>query len=142
VITKVYHEPLDFLAEAGWAVRASREGWGAPVVNVDPGSLSVTYERGVRVSRHTPAWVELLDLIGSLHAVGVHHRDVHLGNLLRFSGSLRLIDWETAIEVPGAASYDLDGPTEAVPLPVLHEGLPAMYLRATWHRRCLLRAWG
>lgn len=65
----------------------------------------------------------LRTLLERLHERGVHHRDVHLGNVVRGSdGRPLLIDWETAVHAPGEPSYDLVGPGgTGVPPPDLQE---------------------
>jgi hypothetical protein len=65
---------------------------------------------------------ELHVLLLRLHAEGVHHRDVHVRNLVRAAdGRPLLIDWETAIHWPSALSYDLHGPdASGVPVPEIH----------------------
>jgi serine/threonine protein kinase len=65
---------------------------------------------------------ELHDLLLRLHAVDVHHRDVHPGNIVRgMDGRPRLIDWETAIRQEAPESYDLVGSASGVPDPERHQ---------------------
>ncbi len=94
-----------------------------------------------------PEWrpVEALrELLGALHAEGIHHRDVHLKNVVRRSGRPLLIDWETAIFHPSEFSYDLWGPEKSgVPIPDIHRRMiPAwwgsklrMSIKNQWERR-------
>ena len=76
------------------------------------------------VAWETPAWRDaqaLVDLCQALFAQGVHHRDIHLRNILIKEGRPLLIDWFTAVEAPHArCSYDLFGEISCVPKPERH----------------------
>lgn len=79
-------------------------------------------ERGLPVIR--PRAEELADLIRDMVAEGVHHRDVHPGNLVTVGGMLKLIDWETAIRDWRGVSYDFFGPeVSGIDPPVIHSEL-------------------
>jgi len=67
----------------------------------------------------------LRELLSALHAEGIHHRDLHLKNVVKGpAGQPLLIDWETAIEYPAELSYDLHGPeASGVPIPEIHRRL-------------------
>lgn len=65
---------------------------------------------------------EVAELIRRLHAEGIHHRDVHPGNIVRSrAGRPLFIDWETAVRQPTDVSYDLAGPVSGVSAPEEHQ---------------------
>ncbi|SCZ90524.1 BZ3500_MvSof-1268-A1-R1_Chr9g10866 [Microbotryum saponariae] len=43
---------------------------------------------------------QLLTLLPVLYDLGIHHRDLSLGNILHYRGHLVLVDWDTAIVAP------------------------------------------
>lgn len=88
---------------------------------------------------------ELRALLQRLHREGVHHRDLHVKNVLRGPGGLPvLIDWECAIVMRTQLSYDLSGPgISKVPIPDLHVRLNVT--PAWWHsreRHSISNQWG
>lgn len=65
--------------------------------------------------RDAPGLRALLERLARLH---IHHRDVHLANVVRGPDGPLLIDWEYAVEHPSVRPYDLYGPDESdVPPP-------------------------
>lgn len=77
----------------------------------------------------------ILDLIESVHALGICHRDLHDGNLILDRDHRPLvIDLEWACDVdPRLPCYDLTGPTLEVPIPDAHRrqvGTP--YANGVW----------
>lgn len=119
--TKRHRSPEAARAEAAWYERVP---WAAPRLLAVEGSTLVL-ETCTPQARCDPGWRpvrELHELLRRLHAAGVHHRDVHVRNLVRDTdGRVLLIDWETALRQPSAVSYDLYGPeASGVPVPELH----------------------
>lgn len=110
-------------AEAAWYRRVP---WAAPrLLAVDGPALTV---ETLPTAAHSRGWrpvAELRHLLERLHGHGIHHRDVHVRNVVRGAGGVPLlIDWETAIHWPAARSYDLHGPASSgVPVPDIHAGL-------------------
>lgn len=110
-------------AEVEWYERVP---WAAPrLLDVEGAALIV---ETLPVAAALPGWrpaAALRELLEALHAEGVHHRDVHVRNIVRAGdGRPLLIDWETAIHQPAALSYDLHGPdASGVPVPEIHAGL-------------------
>lgn len=78
---------------------------------LDYDEKSITLENaGVPVTRRSwPLTVWLRRLLVDLQAAGVHHRDIHAGNVLQRDERFSLIDWSWATRdpstpVPGALS--------------------------------------
>ncbi|MFW5415113.1 hypothetical protein J0910_00370 [Nocardiopsis sp. CNT-189] len=93
-----------------------------------------------------PGWRpagQLTELLAALLEHGFHHRDVHVGNVVRAAdGSPRLIDWETVIWWPALASYDLVGPAASgVPAPDIHARLAPQWWWST-QSLAIGRQWG
>ena len=66
----------------------------------------------------------LVQTVESMHAVGVCHRDLHVGNLLVDQNRPLIIDLELAKDVdPAGPCYDLQGPSSEVPIPQDHLSL-------------------
>lgn len=110
-----YEHEVSFYRDCPWATPA--------VVKLLPESLTIVTEVGQPVgSTISGDGVEQLAwILSKLSQSGVHHRDVHPGNIVLVDGRVKLLDWETAIRHPGR-SYDLCGPVD-VPVPVQHGGL-------------------
>jgi hypothetical protein len=66
--------------------------------------------------------VEVFRCVRRLHATGVCHRDLKLGEvLLGKNGEVLFVDFELGAEVDGnGPCYDLLGPASGVPVPVIH----------------------
>jgi 2-polyprenyl-3-methyl-5-hydroxy-6-metoxy-1,4-benzoquinol methylase len=128
---KTYSDPALAAVEAGWYQRVP---WACPrLLDFDGAELVIeTCRAGT-----TPGWRpadELRELLVALHAAGIHHRDVHVRNVVRRSGRPLLIDWETAIHQPSDLSYDLWGPDRSgVPVPDLHRGLAPAWWGSPQH---------
>lgn len=129
-------------AEADWFERVP---WAVPrLLDVDGPTLVL--ETCTPYRRCGPGWrpaAELHALLTRLHADGIHHRDVHVLNLVRSAaGRVLLIDWETAIYQPSELSYDLHGPeASGVPVPAIH----APYTPQWWgspQRMSIRSQWG
>lgn len=104
--------------EARWFRRFP---WAAPELVVQDGPDMMT--RRYPVAWETSEWRDahaLKALILRLFAEGVHHRDVHLRNIVLRDGQPLLIDWYTAIDHPSPVSYDLYGRRAALPKPEGH----------------------
>ncbi|MCC9712071.1 phosphotransferase [Streptomyces sp. MNU76] len=120
---KRYGSPAAAAAEACWYQRLP---WAAPrLLDVD-GAALVLQTRPT--ARALPWWQPaeaLRELLQAVHAEGVHHRDVHVGNIVQAEdGAPLLIDWETALARPAPLSYDLHGPdASGVPVPAIHGGM-------------------
>ena len=118
---KRYRTPAEAHAEAAWYGRVP---WASPrLLAVDGATLVL--ETCTPQVRCGPDWrpvAELHELLRRLHAEGIHHRDVHVRNLVRgHHGEVLLVDWETAIHRPTPRSYDLHGPdVSGVPVPDIH----------------------
>ncbi len=123
---KKYDDPVLAAAEAAWFIRVP---WATPRL-LDFDGTTLTIETGQDASE-VPEWRPvgvLRELLGALHAEGVHHRDVHVKNVVRLDGEPRLIDWETAIIDPAPFSYDLYGPEDSgIPIPKIHTRLIPMW---------------
>lgn len=81
------------------------------------------------VTRHYPvAWdnpewrdpAAIADLLRRLSKRGIHHRDVHLRNIVLKDGRPLLIDWYTAVCAPSCVSYDLYGEESGLSKPAGH----------------------
>lgn len=66
--------------------------------------------------------VAIRDQLHRLHAAGICHRDVHLGNVvIDAAGTPRFIDFELATRVdPNGPCFDILGPQSGVPVPEEH----------------------
>lgn len=98
--------------------------WACPgVVSFDDDETTLVLRRykHVNVPVSGGAVTQLTRLLRQLAGMGVHHRDLHPGNIVATPDGVRLIDWETAIVAPGV-SYDVFGPVD-VPVPAQHGGL-------------------
>lgn len=106
--------------------------WACPtLLDADRDRLALTVER-LPVAVDLPDWRpidELKVLLAYLFYCGVHHRDVHVKNIVSDGGAPKLIDWETAIvDQSAVASYDLVGPElSGVPKPVELEGYQTQF---------------
>lgn len=103
--------------------------WAVPeLFAVDRVEWTMTVEKGrsIPVGKdgrpHKIVVSQLAYLLEKFVEFGVHHRDVHPGNVVLCRDGVKLIDWETATIQDGAVSYDLYGPVD-VPVPILHGGL-------------------
>lgn len=121
--TKTYLDPALAAIEAEWYLRVP---WACPrLLDLDGATLTIETRH---VATAFPEWrpIEpLRELLSALHAEGIHHRDLHLKNVVKGpAGQPLLIDWETAIEYPAELSYDLHGPeASGVPIPEIHRRL-------------------
>jgi hypothetical protein len=121
-VIKRYHDPSMISPELDWYLEVG--GKFAPrLLDYDLQRGDLIIERGIAVPSPRP--FELANLIFSLQAEGIHHRDVHPGNLVLVRDRLRLIDWEHAIQDYGLRlSYDLFGPVPSgVPVPEAHRAI-------------------
>lgn len=117
VVKRFLLGPVAARAEAEWARRFP--DIACPVLDVDGDTIVMPR---LEVIGEDPTWRpydELRDVLGRLHAAGVHHRDVSVANIARDAdGRVRLIDWESACEWESERSYDLVGPVfSGVPKP-------------------------
>lgn len=119
VTMKRHRTAADADNEARWLVRVP---WAAPkLLRV---RHHIIYMETLTCSWHLPGWQPVDDLralIVRLHKAGIHHRDVHPGNVVQGRDGLpRLIDWESAVEQKTDQSYDLVGRASGVPDPERH----------------------
>lgn len=129
--------------EAGWYEALP---WAAPrLLRRNDNTLVI---RRLETAEELPQWrpvAELAELLYRMEAVGVHHRDVHVKNVVRLPGGAPvLIDWETAVQRDAAPSYDLCGPkVSGVPVPRIHAKLrePAQWWGARFPSS-IGKAWG
>lgn len=110
-------------------------------------------ERGVLVMRTGRMYSDmpdrsdpegLLKLLQRLESHGIHHRDVHPGNIMEGPEGPLLIDWESAFDDGGTgmASYDLYGPgCSTILRPPQHEEFDEMWWNAT-HPESIKNRWG
>lgn len=136
-VLKRFRSPEDCEIEARWYRRFP--DFCAELVEVDGPDL-VT--RRYPVAWETPEWRDadaLYRLLLDLGAAGVHHRDVHLRNIVLDAGRPRLIDWYTAIEAPGRPSYDLYGEDAGLERPPGHVDYQCW---TTPNRWSIKEAWG
>lgn len=122
-VTKTFDDPSAAQAEADWYRRVP---WAAPKLLQHDDDVLIL-ER-LPTAFEDPDWrpaAELRELLGRLHRAGIHHRDVHVKNIVRGPGDYPLlIDWECAVQMSAAHSYDLHGPdVSGVPVPDIHRGL-------------------
>ncbi|SCV71039.1 BQ2448_3801 [Microbotryum intermedium] len=99
----------------------------------NPTPLPTRVDTGRR-RHHTLLWSfkvfdQLLTLLPALFDLGIHHRDLSLGNILHYQGHLVLVDWDTGIVAP---------PGERVPIAAEDDGsirftrATASYQAHTW----------
>lgn len=127
-------------AEAAWFAWLP---WACPeLLDVDGPTLTM---RTLPVASDLDGWkpaAELAELLCAIHREGVHHRDVHVGNVVQDPSGPLLIDWECAIWMPSDLSYDLHGPeASGVPKPAIHAGLQPCW----WYGRrneSIYHRWG
>ncbi|KDE07882.1 hypothetical protein MVLG_01975 [Microbotryum lychnidis-dioicae p1A1 Lamole] len=75
------------------------------VRNPTPLPMRVDTGRGpqYKLSQACEVFDQLLTLLPALWDLGIHHRDLSLGNILHYQGHLVLVDWDSAIVAePGA----------------------------------------
>jgi hypothetical protein len=139
--TKTYKIPSLAAAEASWYRRVP---WATPrLLDFDGLKLTIeTRHAGTAFPHWRPADA-LRELLSALHAEGIHHRDVHLRNVVKGKhGVPLLIDWETAIECPAEYSYDLWGPDfSRVPVPDVHRRLLPAWWGST-EKMSIMNQWG
>ncbi|MFC4124920.1 phosphotransferase [Nocardia rhizosphaerae] len=143
-VTKTYSDLAQARAEVDWYRRVP---WATPELldaDLDRGVLVIARHRSAADHREDRPAGELAELLRRLEAAGVHHRDVHVGNVVLTGDGPRLIDWETATSAD-APSYDLHGPeASGVPVPKIHTDLGTGY-RMWWgaaHRMSIRSRWG
>lgn len=141
-VEKRYHDREDMHPEYQWYMLLG--GMVAPhLLDADILQGVLRIELGEPIGEPCPE--ELYGLLRWMEARGIHHRDVHPGNLVRVQGGLRIIDWETAIRCEGVPSYDLYGPdVSGVSVPVIHSQLRSGY-QMWWnsrHRASVKSRWG
>lgn len=137
VVVKRFHSSAGCEGEAQWYRRYP--GFCPELVAVDGPDL-VT--RRYPVAWDVPSWRDakaLYRLLSELGAAGVHHRDVHLRNIVIVDGAPRLIDWVTAVEAPGRVSYDLYGEAAGIERPPGHVTYQCWTAPNRWSIR---EAWG
>lgn len=137
VVVKRFRSPGEREVEGRWYRRYP--GWCPELVAADGPDL-VT--RRHPVAWEVPEWRDakaLFRLLVGLSAAGVHHRDVHLRNVVLVDGKPRLIDWATAVEAPGRVSYDLYGSTSGLDRPPGHVDYQCWTTPNRWSVR---EAWG
>ena len=120
-VIKTYHNREQVSPEFEWYLEVG--GTFAPrLLEADLRRGRLVIERGLPVIR--PRVEELAAMIGEMVDLGIHHRDVHPGNLVTVGGMLKLIDWETAIRDYRGVSYDFYGPeASGIEVPVIHAEL-------------------
>lgn len=87
-----------------------------------PQTLKQWWEANDDPARRAAMKTHLRDRIIELHAIGICHRDLHSENVMVDSeGSLYFIDFALAQRVdPTWSCYDLNGPSDQVPVPNAH----------------------
>ena len=120
-IIKTYRVREQMSPEYDWYMEVS--GTFAPrLLDADLRRGQLVIERGLPVIRPRPD--ELAEMIREMVELGIHHRDVHPGNLVTVGGMLKLIDWETAIRSYTPVPYDFVGPeASGIEVPVIHSEL-------------------
>lgn len=120
--------------------------WAAPKLLRREGNTLILQK--LETAEELPQWrpvEELAALLHQLEAIDVHHRDVHVKNIVRLPcGKPALIDWETAVHQEAPCSYDLCGPkVSGVPIPRIHAKLrePAQWWGARFSSS-IGKAWG
>lgn len=127
---KQYATTIEAEAEAAWYQRVP---WAAPkLLDLDGPTLTI---ETLPVATRLPHWrpsQALFELLTALHNEGVHHRDVHVKNIVKGPEGPLLIDWETAIDHPSPVSYDLYGPdASGIPAPEIHDGFQPQFWEST-----------
>ncbi len=129
-------QPLPDRAEAlGMHRHAAATGLAPEILAQDQGT--VTYQHaGTTLKRwwelnEAPETREamksrLRERIEQLHEAGICHRDLRSENLLvDEEGQIRFVDFLLAERVdPAGSCYDLDGPSERIPVPEAHAQQP------------------
>lgn len=117
-----------------------------------PQLLDADPDAGIMITRYHAPCTELpnyrpirglIRLLKQLQTDGIHHRDVHIENIVQAPQGPLLIDWETGIHQPGHRSYDLYGPDESgVPAPDIHLRWPhyRMWIGSD-HRKSVKTVW-
>ncbi len=143
-VTKRYRSPADALNEIGW-YQTLPTGICPNLIDADPtnGVLVIAYHHPANELQGYRPVKALAELLEELETRGVHHRDVHPGNIVDGPHGPLLIDWETAVSAAGL-SYDLHGPAvTGIPIPSIHQALGTGY--AMWwgsdHRMSIKNAW-
>lgn len=117
---KTFRDPHVFEREIRWLETVP---WAcAELLSIDSETLTLT-TKTYRTALELPDWRPLDGLAYLLRSLGqsmIHHRDVHVKNIICVDGEPRLLDWETAT-IHDGLSYDLHGPVD-VPVPVIHGG--------------------
>ena len=137
VVLKRFRTADDCETEAQWYRRYPQ--FCPELVDVDGPDL-VT--RRLPVAWETPEWRDtnaLVDLLLNLAACGVHHRDVHLRNIVLDAGRPLLIDWYTATEAIDRPSYDLYGEAAGLARPEGHIDYQSWSTKNRWS---IEEAWG
>lgn len=136
-VVKTFTDPAAAEREVQWYQRVP---WAAPRL-LDFKNGDTLFLQFLPPARRTPTWrpVEpLYELLQALHREGIHHRDVHPGNIVRGPAGPLLIDWETALHQPSQVSYDLYGPDDSgVPVPDIHAGMAPQWWGS--HQRMSIR---
>lgn len=119
ITTKVFLDPQDCRSELHW-YRTVPFACPALIDHNDRHLVIESWPTGTSVHDDYP-FAALRELLEDLETHGVHHRDVHPGNIVLTDDGPRLIDWESAIWCD-APSYDLHGPDiSGVPKPEIHD---------------------
>lgn len=136
-VTKQFRNPTDADTEISWYQQLP-PGIAPQILHAEDDVLVIT--------KHPPAKPErgpLIQLLQRLQSLGIHHRDVHPGNIVQGPDGPLLIDWETAIHAT-APSYDLHGPeVSGIPIPAIHQALGTgycMWLHSS-HRLSIRNQW-
>ena len=138
--TKAYHDHSMAQSEADWYQRVP---WACPeLLDFDGFKLTIAT---AHTAEAFPEWRPvgaLREILVELHRLGVHHRDVHVKNVVKGPrGTPLLIDWETALHFPSRLSYDLHGPdASGVQIPDIHRRL----IPAWWNsiqRTSIMNQW-
>lgn len=128
--TKQYATAAEAEAEAAWYQLVP---WAAPrLIDLDGPTLTIqTHPVATSIPHWRPAQA-LFELLTRLHAEGIHHRDVHVRNIVKGPHGPLLIDWETALHQPSPVSYDLYGPdASGIPAPPIHDGYTPQWWGST-----------
>lgn len=145
IVIKTYTDPAIAKVEVDW-YRQLPDGIPPMLIDADPDNGVLVLERlGTPAPRPADITVDALrDMLEELERQGVHHRDIHPGNIvIDGNGIPRIVDWETAIRAD-APSYDLHGPSKKVPIPGIHLDLRDGY-QMHWnssHRASIKSTWG
>jgi tRNA A-37 threonylcarbamoyl transferase component Bud32 len=114
--------------DAEFLLRASEVGCAPPVMDQGPLAISMprltNFETWLSTADNEArrrVGASLAQVIHRLHAAGVCHRDLHVGNVVLEGARPYLIDFELAAwSDPSLRCYDFVGPNEAIDLPVAH----------------------